>query len=285
MSKRRGNIYDRIFKENIEAVFFPVIINRYKWEIASSEILESKLQSTKEREIDFLRKVTTKEGQQFILHLEFQSTNDPEMIYRMQEYHAMLVRKYKLRVHQIVIYLGEKKMTMQTKLPKELTFTEFEPLDMRSIDYNVLLASQIPEEIILAVLGDRKGVDPNVIIESLLNHLFKISKDANALHKFINQLQILSKLRNLEESVIKIADSMPIDIDLTDHKLFKDGLSLGMQKGEQIGMQKGEQKVLENKEAAVLRMLESKKLTIEEIAEFQDVSSEFVKQIAKENSL
>ncbi len=285
MSKRRGNIYDRIFKENIEAVFFPVIINRYKWEIASSEILESKLQSTKEREIDFLRKVTTKDGQQFILHLEFQSTNDPEMIYRMQEYHAMLVRKYKLRVHQIVIYLGEKKMTMQTKLPKELTFTEFEPLDMRSIDYNVLLASQIPEEIILAVLGDRKGVDPNVIIESLLNHLFKISKDANALHKFINQLQILSKLRNLEESVIKIADSMPIDIDLTDHKLFKDGLSLGMQKGEQIGMQKGEQKVLENKEAAVLRMLESKKLTIEEIAEFQDVSSEFVKQIAKENSL
>ena len=43
------------------------------------------------------------------MHIEVQTKDDHEMLFRMQEYHAMLLRKYRMRIFQMVFYIGEGK--------------------------------------------------------------------------------------------------------------------------------------------------------------------------------
>ncbi len=58
-----------------------------------SKELEDKLQTTIEKEPDFIRIIKT-DAEKFILHLEFQTQDEEGMIYRMQEYYGLLCRKH-----------------------------------------------------------------------------------------------------------------------------------------------------------------------------------------------
>lgn len=89
-------------------------------EIASSKELKDKLQTTLEKEVDFLREIT------LIVELEFQTVSEKGMVYRMQEYHAILQKKCQLPVRQFVIYLGERLPKIRTKLYSYEVFQEFE---------------------------------------------------------------------------------------------------------------------------------------------------------------
>ena len=90
--------FDKIFKENIEAVFLPMAEEILGISIKETYELKDKIQTTIEREPDFLKIVIDQNGKKWILHLEFQTTNDPKMIYRMAEYRAILQRKYAPKV-------------------------------------------------------------------------------------------------------------------------------------------------------------------------------------------
>jgi hypothetical protein len=68
-----GNLYDKIFKENVDATIDSFIHKILKINIAASEKIVLKLQRTKEREADFLKIITTDKGEKFILHIEYQS--------------------------------------------------------------------------------------------------------------------------------------------------------------------------------------------------------------------
>lgn len=75
-----------------------------------------RIQHTKERKPDVLKKVTDNQGNTFVLQIEFQVAKESEMVYRMAEYYVMLTRKYKLPVQQYVIFLGKSKLKMATEL-------------------------------------------------------------------------------------------------------------------------------------------------------------------------
>ena len=85
--------FDNILKENIEAVFLPLVEKMLGISIKETIELKDKIQRTIQREMDFLKIVIDHEGRKFILHLEFQTTNDPNMIYRMAEYRAILLQR------------------------------------------------------------------------------------------------------------------------------------------------------------------------------------------------
>lgn len=93
-----ANDYDRILKENIAALFLPLSEKYLNIRIQKSEELKDKLQTTIEKEPDFIRIVETDSGEKFILQLEFQSVDEEGMIYRMQEYYGILRKKYALPV-------------------------------------------------------------------------------------------------------------------------------------------------------------------------------------------
>src|ERR1700760_2477307 len=85
------NQYDKIFRENLEAALPGLINNLLCIDAVHTEELPDDIQHTKERKPDVLKKVTDKNGETFVLHIEFQVKDEGEMVYRMAEYYIMLL--------------------------------------------------------------------------------------------------------------------------------------------------------------------------------------------------
>jgi len=100
----KGNVYDNIFKQVMEDLAL-IILNWFReLKVVHLHRLTEKLHTTTQHEADFLCEVTEESGNRFLLHIEFQSRDDREMLARMQEYHGILVRKHKLPVQHYVFY-------------------------------------------------------------------------------------------------------------------------------------------------------------------------------------
>ncbi len=266
-----GNLYDKIFKENIVPLFLPLLDEFLGIKILKTEVLDAKLQKTIEREVDFARIVTTKNCGRFILHLEFQVTNDSSMVYRFNTYNSLLVEKYRLPIKHVLIYLGSPKMTMIQKLPKELVFTGYTSIIFNEIDFRRLLEFDAPEAILLALLGDGKGRSGEDRIMEILASLKQLDLPIAELKKYTSQLQVLSQLRNLDEDIDKIIETMPVLLDITKNAGFK----RHFEAAENRGIEKATLKV-------VINMLTLGKLTLREIAKCAGISLQKVKQIAKQ---
>src|SRR5690606_30230322 len=102
-SKSQANQYDKIIKENLEMTL-PVIVREVLGlNIIQSEELPDDIQHTKERKPDALKRVTDSKGNTYVLHIEFQVKSERDIVFRMIEYYAMLMRKYRIPVRQYVI--------------------------------------------------------------------------------------------------------------------------------------------------------------------------------------
>ncbi len=132
-TSKQGNIFDKVVKENLDEVFIPFVISHLGIDIAtvSIETLPDKLFTTEEREMDLLLKLTDNKGRVFLLHVEFQSKPDYEMIWRMIEYHGMITRIYKLPVVHIVVDLDDSNSNITTDLDEKFVFQGF--IDKRII--------------------------------------------------------------------------------------------------------------------------------------------------------
>lgn len=258
--------YDKILKENLEAVFLPLSEKFFGFKIDSARELPDKLQITLEREPDFLKIVKTSNEEEFILHLEFQTKDEKDMIERLREYHAFLGRKYKLQIKQYVIYLGDKAPKMRTNLEENEVFKGFVLKNLKEYHYQNLINSTIPEELILAILCNFENKDPLIIISSILQKLRELTQDEIALRKYIRQLGVLSRLRNLGETTLKASNNMAITFDIEQDFLFK--------KGQEKGIEKGIEKM-------IVQMLKTKELSVQKIAEIAEVPVAYVMKLAE----
>jgi hypothetical protein len=227
-TSKQGNIFDKVVKENLDEVFIPFVISSLGMDIAMIEIevLPDKLFTTEEREMDLLLKLTDRQGRVFLLHVEFQSKPDYEMIWRMIEYHGMITRKYKLEVYHIVIDLDDSNSNIITELDEKFIFRGFKIIKLYDIDYSRMITSQIPAEIILAILGNFENKNPETVIRAIAQRLKIVSKSDAELKKYIAQLNVLSRLRNLQDLTTKtISKNMPITFDIENDSLVKEGIS------------------------------------------------------------
>lgn len=69
---KQANQYDKIFKENIEAVIPGLMRNILGITAIESEELPDDIQHTKERKPDVLKKITDSEGNTYVLQIELQ---------------------------------------------------------------------------------------------------------------------------------------------------------------------------------------------------------------------
>ncbi len=208
------NEYDKIFKENIEAVILPIANKLLGIYADQLEEIPDDLQVTLERKPDFTKKAVDKQGKPFILHLEFQVDDEKHMVFRMQTYKALLQEKYPLPVEQFVIYLGSTSPKMKSRLADtvagEKTNYGFSLVNIRKFSYRTLLASDIPEEITLAILSDFRNEDPSEVVKQVLGQLTKASTSKRMLQRYVRQLTVLAQLRNLREETKKQLQTMPI---------------------------------------------------------------------------
>jgi predicted transposase YdaD len=193
------------------------------------------------------------------------------MVYRMQEYYGLLRRKYQLPVRQFVIYLGQKPSKMRSQLPPEEVFTGFTLQSLRDYDYQTLLASDVPEEIILAVLSNFKGRKPAEVLKGILRKLKEVSGEEITLRKYVRQLAVLARLRNLTQETQKQVTNMGLLYDITKDYLYQQGMEKGIEKGQQ-----------ETKRQMIESMLKIETISLENIATVAGVPVEYVQQIAEE---
>jgi hypothetical protein len=258
MSKPRhqANQYDKIFKENIEAVIPSLMQKVLGITAVISEELPDDIQHTKERKPDVLKKVTDEQNNTFVLQIEFQVSDEPEMVYRMAEYHVMLLRAYKIPVKQFVIFLGKGKPKMATELLSgDLNF-KFNLLSIKTIDYETFLKSTQPEEIVFAVLSNFGVEKPERAIKKIIQRLEETTKTELTLKKYLRQLRILSELRKLDFKIDEIMESIAKYVN-EDTDYF----------------------VVKAKKKIVEKLLTMSNHTIAEIAEFSNVSVDFVIEV------
>ena len=201
---KQANQYDKIFKENIEAVIPNLIKNILGIMAVSSEELPDVIQHTKERKPDVLKKVTDSQGTIFVLQIEFQLADEPEMVYRMAEYHIMLARKYTLPIRQFVLFLGSGAPQMAVKYECDQMRYEFPLIVFKEIDYRFFLLSGQPEEVVLGILADFKEESTDKAIKQIIQRIEETSKGDFSLRRHLNQLRVLARLRNLEQNLKEI---------------------------------------------------------------------------------
>lgn len=131
--KQEGNLFDKTFKEISEKVFLTLVEERLGIKIKSFRPLKEKMQRTIEREMDFFYEVITEDDDKFILHMEFESGDNLDMVYRVGEYHGIELRRKKLKIRHVVVYLGTELPKMRTQLKPEEIYTGFELINVHAL--------------------------------------------------------------------------------------------------------------------------------------------------------
>lgn len=265
-NKKQANQYDKIFKENIDAIIPNLMKNILGITAVLSEELPDDIQHTKERKPDVLKKITDNNGNTFVLQLEFQVVDESKMVYRMAEYHVMLERKYELPVEQFVIFLGSAKPKMSVKIESKLMRYEFPIISFSNLDYRIFLKSDQPEEIVLSILANFNHDAPEKAIKQIIQRIEETTEGDFSLKRHFNQLRILAQLRNLEQKLKEIImDSIAKYIDEKRDVAYL------------IGQEKAEERFVKN-------LLAKMSLTTEQIADIVGVSIEFVKSVKQKLS-
>ena len=266
------NKYDKIFKENLEEIFLPLA--KRLLGIESDRMIEipDDLQVTKELFPDFLKKVLHDINEKdFILHLEFQSADDYGMAKRMLNYYSMLFDRYDLPVMQQVFYLGKGKSKMRNSLLHNNLNFNFGIVSFNSIPYQEFIDSDIPEEMILAILADFTNEKPEKIIRKLLEKIDSLDKGTFYKQRIVNQLEVISGLRNLQPIIVELIPKiMALDYDIRKDLRYQQGMQKGLEEG------------LEKQDKIILALLKKGKLSQEDIAEAAEVPLDYIKKIAEE---
>jgi len=151
---------------------------------------------------------------------------------------------------------------MKTQLPSRQQIKGFELRNLSEINYQKLLSASDPETVIMAILSNFQKRSPELVVDQILLRLQQLGPSPSALKKYHTQLNVLSKLRKLDELTLKKINDMPIIIDFEDHILFKNG------------RQKEKVVIIKN-------MIIMGKYTIEEIAQITNTSIELAQSIQK----
>jgi hypothetical protein len=265
--KRQSSQYDKIFKENIEAVISSIMQNVLEITAVSMEELPDDIQHTKERKPDTLKKIKDDKGNTFVLQIEFQVRDEDEMVYRMGEYYFMLERKYKLPVKQFVIFLGADNPKMPTELDRERLKFSYPLVSLSTLDYHIFLNSNKPEEIILGILANFKGENPENTLKQILVRVKETTKGDFSLNRYFNQLRVLAQLRNLELNLKNAMDSIAEFI-----KEERDVLYLR-------GQEKARQ---EEKTRFITFLIQEGSRTFDQIADIAGATVEFVKSVQRQ---
>ena len=284
----KDKIFDRIFKENAPSIFMPVIEREIGIKIKSYKMLSSELPRTIGRRVDFFCRIVREDGVEELLHVEFQTADDYEMVERVGEHHGIMLRKYRLPIRHIVIFLGKRKSRMRTQLREEEVYRGFDLVNISELDSSKLLSSQVPEEIILAILGNYDEERIESILRFTLRKLNNLPITEAQRNKYIAQLILISKLRNLTKITGKIIDDMTLTYDHTQDYYYLKGIAAAREEAvkeieqEREKAKQEREKAKQEKIATIQSLLSIETLSVTQIAEAVNVTEEFVEQIAKD---
>jgi predicted transposase YdaD len=184
-----------------------------------------------------------------LIHIELQSTNDPQVPLRMAEYSLRVYRKFQRFPRQIVLYVGEAGMRIPPELAGRDHVCRYTLIDIRTLDSEPLLNSVLPADNVIAILTRLR--DRPAAIRRILSRIATL--ETGARDAAFAQLLILSGLRKLAESIRTEVQSMPIMHDIMDHEIIGPAIRQGLQQGLEQGLQQGMQQGMQQEGISILR--------------------------------
>ena len=174
---------------------------------APVEWLNVELPATRSLRADFVCRLTTG----LLFHIEFNSYNEAELVWRMLDYLTDLRKKYGSVPKQVVLYIGREPL----KMPNRIDVTdpplsyEVEMIDLGNLNAEELLASEKIGDVILAILN--RQADPRQTLARIFERLKPLEPEQRL--RACRLLVILSAKRNLSDTVIEGVKEMAFLID------------------------------------------------------------------------
>ena len=186
--------YDKIFREVSEPLTTLFIDKILRWNIRHIETLKDKLHTTRQREVDVIKRVTDSDGKQHIFHMEVQAGNDADMPIRMAEYYIMLHRIYKLPIRQYVLYIGKGTANMPRKLDLPNLHFEYPLISLNDLPHELFMSTDLKISM-LAILGDLKGKDPKKVTKKIIELIKRGNVSTEEKKQQFMQLRTIAQLR------------------------------------------------------------------------------------------
>ena len=203
--------YDAVLKDLFQRDH-PSLLDRLTGGIAVRESLNVEFAAVAERRADLLLLLEDES----IFHLDFQSENDRDMPYRIGIYGLMAGQKYRRKVRQAVLYAGQERMRMRSRLDLGEIQVAYRLVDIRDFDADTFLNSGQPGDYALALLA-RGGT------ERLREILVKASRlPGPQREKVLAQMVALSGLRRLSGKLTMEMKSMGIAKYVDDHPFLRE---------------------------------------------------------------
>src|ERR1022692_4110719 len=190
-----------------------------------------------------------------LIHLELQSSNDATMPLRMAEYCLGVFRLFGRFPRQVVLYVGEPQMRMESGLRGPDVLFQYRLIDIRTLDGERLLESQEVGDNVIAILARLR--DHKEAVHRIVERIAGLPTAER--ETALAQLMILAGLRHLSRTVEQEARKMPIDVDIREHEVLGPMFKEAEQKGRQEGRREGRQEGLQEGELTVLRRLIEKR--------------------------
>ncbi len=173
-----------------------------------------------------------------LIHIEYQTDNDPFMLGRMRDYHSRILNRIDtdkelsdlrgLKLHSVVVYAGKSDSGMESKVRGDQVFKGFELVELKAIPYGDFLKSDDVTLISAAVLGDFGNKDALSVAMEITDSIENKTKGNTFLkEKSLRNLFVFSNLRNLNKIIGKLLEKM-IKFDETKDIFY----TKGMEKGE-----------------------------------------------------
>ena len=174
-----------------------------------------------------------------LIHLELQSSQDAAMPLRMAEYCLGIFRLFGRFPRQVLLYVGEAPLRMESELRRPDVWLRYSTIDIRNLDGDRLLESPEVGDNVIAILARLR--DHKDAVRRIVERIAGL--DAAGRETALGQVLILA---GLEEAVEQEARKMPILNDILDNKVlgreFKRGREQGLQEGELIVLRRQIQK-------------------------------------------
>lgn len=303
--KREANYIDKIIKENCQNLVPFIFRKIFKLQYHKIENMpEVKQQVTVEKEPDFLRIVYNDDYPDgVVVQLEFESGDAENMDKRMLMYLAMLYWNTDKPILQFVFFLGAKQVKVKSIIRFGNLDYQYGVINIQDFSYKDFIHSEYSEEVILSILADTENLNYDELIDLILQRLVELNGNTLATRKFVKQLIMLSRLRNLQNLTIKKVRTMrSMSFDINNDILYLEGIEKGLEQGIEKGIQKGMQKGIEKGMVQGLeqglakgakygklkigikgiKKMTDRKVDKKLISEFLDLEVDFVEKIQKQ---
>jgi hypothetical protein len=220
MAKKESFRYDRVLKDLFQEDR-PSLLDSLTGGVQVQEFLNVEFRKMMEWRADLVALLENGE----LLNFEIQGQN-ADIRYRSGHYCLSIAEKHKRPVRQVVLYVGEAKMQMKSRLDAGSTKVDLEIIDIREFDAGMFLRSGRPGDLALAMLATGG-------IEQLTEILTKAVKlTGRARERVFTQLLILMDLRKVPGRMrMKVTNMAWPYIDIEKNELLSKWFHAAQAKG------------------------------------------------------